>query len=592
MPVASQVRNGLEIALSAPNRKPASAETPSFWKGLTSNRVISIAFFIGVTMALMAGAVAYQVRNQVSKAFTELRETREFELASNGTLAAVVDIETGYRGMLISNEPRVGEPYVKGRSDLAATLTRLSELVRDESDFVPFVESFSTAAREAEKALVAAADRHAANPDFAVDANGIVETKLKVDAVRAEHQKFQEAIRQQLALRRSSIDAILTTLISAIALLVFGIIFISFAQAREVVAQTSHSLRVRSASEAEIASISQDLNASRAELQGITKKLALALRSAHVKVFSLDQNGNVHWASELSIGLLAGRTLPVRLADLTPESEQAMVELRLKEIFAAGETNDFEMMIDQGGLPPRWVRITVAPADLAGDGLCLGSAIDITDIKRREESNFLLMRELSHRSKNLLAITQAMARQTARGAISIKEFEKRFTARLRGLAAAHDLMVNSAYTGAELDQVIRSQIGVIAPGANEQVLLDGPPLRLRPEAVQNLAMAFHELAANAEQYGALSRSEGQANVSWLIEGRDKNAQLHIVWKEIGGPPVTTPERKGFGTALIAQNLPRALMGEVTLDFPPNGVVCSIRLPLRQVTSRPDTEPVS
>lgn len=570
-----------------PSDKPApnaSAETLSFWRGMFSNRLISVSFLVGVCMALLAGIVAFQVRNQVAEAFAELKETREFELASNKALAAVIDIETGYRGMLVSLDPRIREPYEMGRKNLDAMLARLAELARDEHDFVPLVEKFTAAARAASEGLIAATERHASQPDAARDASGVLDSKGNVDALRSAHEEFQTAIRGQLAERRLSIDAILTTLISAIVLLVFGIIFITFAQAREVVSQTVKSLRIRSDSQAEIASIAQDLYASRSELQEITKKLALALRSAHVKVFSLDREGLIHWASEMKIGLLAGQTLPVRLADLAHQSERPVVELRLKEIFEASETTDFEMLIDRGIEPPRWVRITVSPGDSAGGGACLASAVDITDIKRREESNILLMRELSHRSKNLLAITQAMARQTARGAISIVEFEKRFSARLRGLAAAHDLMVNSSYTGAALDQVISGQVAVVSPGTVSQVALDGPSLRLRPEAVQNLAMAIHELAANAQRYGALSVQDGRVQVGWHVEEGEAGAELVLHWREIGGPPVAPPQNKGFGHALIARNLPRALMGEVTLDFPPEGVSCRVRLPLRQVAT--------
>ncbi len=183
----------------------------------------------------------------------------------------------------------------------------------------------------------------------------------------------------------------------------------------------------------------------------------------------------------------------------------------------------------------------------------------------REAHVHLLMRELSHRSKNLLAIVLAIARQTSKQTSSFEDFEIRFNARIQALADAHDLLVERQWLGAALDDLIRAQLAAFGL---ERVVLRGEPALLKSEAVQNVGLALHELATNAAKYGALSVSEGRVTIEW---DRTADGGLRLTWRESGGPPVSEPTRRGFGRFVLERVTVEAL-GRGSLGFPPEGLV--------------------
>ncbi len=183
------------------------------------------------------------------------------------------------------------------------------------------------------------------------------------------------------------------------------------------------------------------------------------------------------------------------------------------------------------------------------------------------------MRELSHRTKNILAVIQAIARQTANTARDMADFRRRFEARLHAMSRSLDLLVERHWNGATIHDVIRAQLGEDAA----RVEMDGPTLFLKPDAAQNLGLAIHELATNAASYGALSTREGRVSAEWAIEGD----VFRFGWRERQGPPVKPPTVKGFGQTLM-QRL--ALGGESRLDFHPDGVVWSMTAPIGHVTA--------
>ncbi len=148
----------------------------------------------------------------------------------------------------------------------------------------------------------------------------------------------------------------------------------------------------------------------------------------------------------------------------------------------------------------------------------LGTARDITERKHREQHVRTLLRELVHRSKNLLAVVQAMARQTANGAPSIEDFQRKFSARLQALSMAHDLLVSQDWRGASMCDLVRKQMAYcldVAQGdLGKRALIEGPPIMLKPEAAQNIGLALHELAVNALTHGALSCENGRIEIRW------------------------------------------------------------------------------
>jgi two-component sensor histidine kinase len=187
----------------------------------------------------------------------------------------------------------------------------------------------------------------------------------------------------------------------------------------------------------------------------------------------------------------------------------------------------------------------------------------------RETHVRLIMRELSHRSKNLLAIVLAIARQTARHTSSFGDFESRFNSRIQALADAHDLLVEQQWSGALIDDLVRAQLAAFGM---EKVACHGPRIMLRAEAVQNVALALHELATNASKYGALSVPAGKVDIEWAPEEAPAGGRnLRLTWRESGGPPVTAPTQKGFGCFVLDRVTVNAL-GQGGLEFKPEGLV--------------------
>lgn len=203
--------------------------------------------------------------------------------------------------------------------------------------------------------------------------------------------------------------------------------------------------------------------------------------------------------------------------------------------------------------------------------------------KASEQQLRLLLRELTHRSKNLLAVIQAIARQTARQTATVDEFLNRFGARLRGIGMSHDLLVADDWQGASLRMLVEQQLEAHMDTPGQRVAIEGEDVVLKPEAVHNLGMALHELTANAEKYGSLSKPEGTVRVGWRI--CDDEALLRLTWEEQGGPPVETPSGSGFGRAMIEDIVGQALAGKVALTFPVQGVRCEIAIPASHITSR-------
>jgi PAS domain S-box-containing protein len=194
--------------------------------------------------------------------------------------------------------------------------------------------------------------------------------------------------------------------------------------------------------------------------------------------------------------------------------------------------------------------------------------MDITDRKKAEEHIQLLMREISHRSKNLLAVVQSIASQTARTADNLEGFETRFGERLRGLAASHDLMVEENWRGAALADLARQQLAPFAEAGGPRLTLRGPPVMLTIEATQALGLALHELATNAMKYGAWSVPNGDVTFAWEFQ---KDGTLRLSWVERGGPVVNPPTRRGFGHVVIENLVSQSLGGEVSMDFDPLGL---------------------
>ena len=307
-----------------------------------------------------------------------------------------------------------------------------------------------------------------------------------------------------------------------------------------------------------------------------------ALRGSQVTVYTQDR----HLRYTSSSNAMLGRSVEELLGRtdeeiLPPDSGAAAIALK-REVLASGQAKRTEISIEEAR-GTRWYDLHIEPLrNDAGEVVGLTcAAVDVTERKEGEAHLRLLLRELTHRSKNLLAVIQAMARQTARHAGSIDGFLGQFGARLQALAASHDILVRESWHGASLGELVRSQLGAHIARAEEQVAIEGPEVALKPEAAQNLGLALHELAVNAARFGALSVPDGRLSVTW--ERCDKtDGALALEWREQNGPRVKPRRKRGFGSIVIEGNLARALDAQVNLSFDPEGLRCRIVIPASQI----------
>jgi PAS domain S-box-containing protein len=237
----------------------------------------------------------------------------------------------------------------------------------------------------------------------------------------------------------------------------------------------------------------------------------------------------------------------------------ASAEMKLRNL-ASGEPIDVIsstfLLLDRKGNPNQLATVTR----------------DISDRKRHEEHLDLLMREVNHRAKNMLTVVQAISNQTA--AKSPKDFLARFTERLRALSANQDLLVRNEWGGVDIADLVRAQLAAFADLMGSRISMHGPNLRFNAAAAQAVGLALHELATNASKYGALSTEAGSVEVCWRLDGNT----FAMNWTERGGPPVSAPTHRGFGSTVVNAMAKRSVQGEVDLDYAPSGVVWTLTCP--------------
>jgi len=202
--------------------------------------------------------------------------------------------------------------------------------------------------------------------------------------------------------------------------------------------------------------------------------------------------------------------------------------------------------------------------------------------RRHQEHVNFVMHELSHRSKNLLSIVQSMANQVARQTKSFDDFYAGFSRRLCAFGETHDLLVERDWHGADIRDLIRTQLAPFHNLSDNSVLIEGPELKLNPKAAEQIGLAVHELGTNAVKHGALSEPTGVVKIRWEQEAGRPNPLLRIIWKEVGGPPVERPERQGFGDVVLTRLVPTSLQGTASLEFEPEGVKWVLLVPSRSL----------
>jgi two-component sensor histidine kinase len=320
------------------------------------------------------------------------------------------------------------------------------------------------------------------------------------------------------------------------------------------------------------------------ELAEAKRRIEIALRGSPIAVFSQDKDMRFTWVHNAPAGLYPEQLIGKTDAEILPAAAAKTILAAKHKTMETGTAQELETHFELFGRKRSFYLMIEALRDEHGTVVGTTSvAVDISERKANEDQLRLLLRELTHRCKNLLAVTQAIARQTAARTRSIDDFVARFSARLVAMGSSHDLLIADDWHGASLRMLIERQLGEHSDRFGDCIAIEGEDVMLKPEAVQNLGLALHELAANAEKYGSLSKPQGKVRIQWQF--CERASKLKLVWEEKGGPEVMPPEGSGFGRALIENVVGRALGGDVMLSFPPKGVRCEIVIPSAQVISQ-------
>jgi two-component sensor histidine kinase len=192
-----------------------------------------------------------------------------------------------------------------------------------------------------------------------------------------------------------------------------------------------------------------------------------------------------------------------------------------------------------------------------------------------------LTRELNHRVKNTLANVLSIVALTRRRSVDLDDFAESLTGRIRALSATHDLLSQSDWSNAPIAEIVRSELAPYMAESDGHVEMAGPDISLAPNDAMSLGLGIHELATNAAKYGALSSSEGRVVIEWELVSPEV---AEVRWREKGGPPVRAPRKRGFGRDLLEKIVAHELQSKVDLRFEPDGVQCTLRVPVRQLTN--------
>jgi PAS domain S-box-containing protein len=226
------------------------------------------------------------------------------------------------------------------------------------------------------------------------------------------------------------------------------------------------------------------------------------------------------------------------------------------------------------------MELAVTEMTVSGRRMFTGVVRDITERKQVEQHQELLVAELDHRVKNVLAQVAVVAMSTRQGSRSIDEFLRSLNGRIQSMAAAHTLLSKSGWQSVGLDALVRNQLAPYATDTN--VTISGTDVMLIAAEIQAVARVLHELVTNAAKHGALSIPGGHISVSWNRKPNGDKANLMLVWQEQGGPPVKSEIQCSYGTNLIRNLIPHELGGMVELAFASEGVSCRIEIPIRQM----------
>ncbi len=330
-------------------------------------------------------------------------------------------------------------------------------------------------------------------------------------------------------------------------------------------------------------------------------RLAAIVDSSQDAIISHDMDGIVtSWnaGAEAMLGKRAaeaiGRSVAMLLGVLLPDDWPDMLArlMRGEQIgqFDSGTRDGGGDDGSAGGGTPIDVSITISPVR-AGDGSIVGGSLVARDVSARkaaERRTSAVLGELDHRVKNILAVVSAVVSQTLKARPAPEQFAIELQGRVKAIANAHSLLTQNGQDEVSMQAIIAAELAPFDRG-DGRLLVTGPDVALTPKAGLALAIAVHELASNAAKYGALSTKGGRLSVTWTISRDEAPPGLTLVWAEADGPAVRPPSHRGFGTTLIDRSLGYELDAEVQRLFLPEGVRCTIVVPLTYEIGRLRTD---
>ena len=307
--------------------------------------------------------------------------------------------------------------------------------------------------------------------------------------------------------------------------------------------------------------------------------LLKALSNTGISITYCDLDFRVIWAENIPPAWSSHPVEGLHLREFLPTNVAADLTRAKHEVMSTGVSRKLEIGIPaEGGA--NWFSLWI-DVDRSPDGRMLGimtTAVDITDQKRREQTLRTLLREVAHRSKNLLAIIQSIATQTGRHSESVDAFLSRFRGRLQSLASTQDLVTSSNWRGASLHELILGQVGRYTADAGQSIRIEGEKPYLNPNAALHIGLALHELAVNSVSYGALSRPDGHVAITARILVSPSIPALSLVWIESISVASHAVGQKRFGSVALERVVPAALNGSATLELTETKLTYSLLVP--------------
>ncbi len=346
----------------------------------------------------------------------------------------------------------------------------------------------------------------------------------------------------------------------------------------------------------EIAKKSAEQKDAEAEVEGVRKDLgpfvvaAETTRMAMLFTDATEPDNPIIFANDSFLSLTGydrEEVLGKSLNFLMANGSDAEALTRIKAEFEGTSSSGTEVLYRRKDGSEFWAAVFVSPVRDAGGDVVqyFASLVDLSKHKEDEVRSRMLIDELNHRVKNTLSTVQSIVWQTLRTTTDPKAIRQSIESRLFALSRSHDLLTREKWESAGLLDIAHDALEPfgVSGGRTDRIVITGENIRFPPKAALALSIAFNELATNAVKYGALSNAVGSILIGWTMETAPAGKRLLLNWTEKGGPQVTPPAHKGFGSRVLERGLTHELEGTVHLDYRPDGLVCTMDIPLPKGT---------